>query len=39
MKRYFHEELNDLKNKLILLGEKSNEIARLSNRWLVGERS
>ena len=30
MKRYFHEELNDLKNKLILLGEKSNEIARLS---------
>jgi len=30
MKRYFHEELNDLKNKLILLGEKSNEIARLA---------
>lgn len=30
MKRYFHKELNDLKNKLILLGEKSNEIARLA---------
>lgn len=30
MKRYFHEELNDLKNKLILLGEKSYEIARLA---------
>lgn len=35
MKRYFHEELNDLKNKLILLGEKSNEIARLAMDGLL----
>ena len=35
MKRYFHKELNDLKNKLILLGEKSNEIARLAMDGLL----
>ena len=29
MKRYFHEELEDLRNKLILLGEKTNEAARM----------
>lgn len=28
MRRYFHEELQDLRNKLILLGEKANEAAR-----------
>ena len=30
MKRYFHEELEDLRNKLILLGEKTNEAARMA---------
>jgi len=30
MQRYFHDELQELRNKLILLGEKSNEAARLS---------
>ena len=35
MKRYFHKELNDLKNKLILVGEKSNEIARLAMDGLL----
>ncbi len=30
MRRYFHEELQDLRNKLILLGEKANETARIA---------
>ena len=30
MKRYFHEELEDLRNKLTLLGEKTNEAARMA---------
>lgn len=30
MKRYFHEELQELRNKLILLGEKANETARIA---------
>ena len=30
MNRYFHEELEDLRNKLILLGEKTNEAARMA---------
>ncbi len=32
MKRYFHSELEDIKNKLILIGEKTNEAARLSTQ-------
>ena len=35
MKRYFHEELYDLRSKLILLGERSNEIARLAMDGLL----
>lgn len=30
MKRYFHNELDELSNKLILLGEKANEAARMA---------
>ena len=30
MKRYFHRELDDIRNKLILMGEKSNEAGRLA---------
>jgi phosphate transport system protein len=30
MQRYFHNELQDIRNKLILLGEKSNEAVRLA---------
>ena len=30
MKRYFHAELEEIKNKLILIGEKANEAARIS---------
>ena len=30
MKRYFHTELEDIKNKLILLGQKAHEATRLS---------
>lgn len=30
MKRYFHTELEEIKNKLILMGEKANEVACLS---------
>lgn len=30
MKRYFHEELEELRNKLILLGEKTIEVARMA---------
>ena len=32
MKRYFHSELEAIKNKLILLGEKTSEAARLSTQ-------
>ncbi|CAI8297954.1 MAG: Phosphate-specific transport system accessory protein PhoU [Opitutia bacterium UBA7350] len=35
MQRYFHDELQDLRNKLILLGEKSHEAARLSVESLL----
>ena len=35
MERYFHEELEDLRNKLILLGEKSNDAARLAVNGLL----
>lgn len=35
MQRYFHEELEELKNKLILLGEKSNEVARMAIESLL----
>jgi phosphate transport system protein len=35
MQRYFHEELEELKNKLILLGEKSNEVARMAVESLL----
>lgn len=35
MERYFHEELEDLRNKLILLGEKSNDAARLAVSGLL----
>jgi len=30
MKRYFHHELEDLRSKLILIGEKANEAARIA---------
>ena len=30
MKRYFHKELTELQNKLILLGEKSHEVVQIS---------
>ncbi len=30
MNRYFHAELEEIKNKLILIGEKANEAARIS---------
>lgn len=35
MQRYFHEELQELRNKLILLGEKSNDAARLAVESLL----
>ena len=38
MRRYFHEELQDLRNKLILLGEKTNEAARMAvDGYLQGD--
>lgn len=38
MKRYFHEELEDLRNKLILLGEKTVEAARMAvDGYLQGD--
>ncbi|ADE55268.1 phosphate signaling complex protein PhoU [Coraliomargarita akajimensis] len=30
MKRYFHSELDDVRNKLILMGEKANEVAQMA---------
>ncbi|NCG09378.1 MAG: phosphate signaling complex protein PhoU [Verrucomicrobia bacterium] len=35
MQRYFHDELQELRNKLILLGEKSNEVARMAIESLL----
>jgi phosphate transport system protein len=35
MQRYFHDELQELRNKLILLGEKSNEAARMAIESLL----
>ena len=35
MQRYFHDELQELRNKLTLLGEKSNDAARLSVESLL----
>ena len=35
MKRYFHKELTELQNKLILLGEKSHEVVHLSIEGLL----
>ena len=35
MKRYFHKELTELQNRLILLGEKSHEIVKLSIEGLL----
>lgn len=35
MKRYFHKELTELQNKLILLGEKSHEVVQLSIEGLL----
>lgn len=35
MKRYFHTELEDIKNKLILLGEKTNEACRLTTEGFI----
>ena len=35
MKRYFHKELTELENKLILLGEKSHQVVQLAIEGLI----